>query len=384
MTAHLPASAARSLVTWRNDPLRVTFGGRIMPEDAVLATRGGARGLALYRDLHRDAEVNASLQKREAMIISRRWEIRPGADTPAGHAAAEFCRSALRRISIERIAKSLLDAIVMGVSIVELVWANRPEGVVPVAAKHRDPQRFTFRDAQPEPQLRLLTVEEPLDGIALPERKFIVHRYEDPNGNPWGLGLGPVLFWPALFKRHGLAFALGAIEKIGQPTAIGIYPPGTPEDDQRKLLRALQVIGTEAGIILPEGMRIVLLEAVRDDVVANHLRFVRYMDDQIATIICGSTLASVRHVRTLRELAAADARLLGATLSDTLLRWIVELNTPGAPVPRIVWNMADPHDLRKRAEIDSILHSIGIQLTEEGFRERYGEGYRRVDREPHQ
>ncbi|MCC7283481.1 MAG: DUF935 family protein, partial [Acetobacteraceae bacterium] len=84
---------------------------------------------------------------------------------------------------------------------------------MPARIVARDPRRFAFRDAgQGEPELRLLTREAPIDGIALPGRKFIVHRHGGRYGSPWGLGLGQRLFWPVFFKRQGIGFWLGAIE----------------------------------------------------------------------------------------------------------------------------------------------------------------------------
>lgn len=46
----------------------------------------------------------------------------------------------------------------------------------------------------------LLTAENMLTGVELPERKFIVHRCNPEDDNPYGTGLGLQLYWP-VFKR---------------------------------------------------------------------------------------------------------------------------------------------------------------------------------------
>ncbi len=379
VTGHLPASASRSLATWRNDPLRVTFGDRIEPDLLALPPRGAARGLAVFRALEADGEVGAGLQKRKAAVIARRWEISPGADTPAGHAAAELVRTALFNLNVEQLIGSCLDALLMGVSIVEVIWTEAPAGVlVPLDTKHRDALRFTFRDAQPEPELRLRTRAHPQDGEAVPERKFIVHRHGSRYDNPWGQGLGPVLFWPVFFKRRGIAFWLGALERLGQPTAIGRYPAGTPEEDQKRLLHLLATIGTEAGAILPEGMTVELLEGLRETGMEGHVQLARYMDAQIALAICGATLESRSHLRSVHQLAMVDAAHLATTLYRTLLRWIVELNMPGAPVPSIRWDFTDPRASAKRAEVDAILAQVGYRPTAARIRDRYGVGFQDI------
>jgi phage gp29-like protein len=383
MTAHLPAAASRSLATWNNDPLRVTFGDRIEPDPLALPPRGAARGLAVFRALEADGEVGAGLQKRKAAVIGRRWEISPGADTPAGHAAAELVRAALLNLNVEQLIESCLDALLMGVSIVEVIWTEAPGGIlVPLDTKHRDQLRFTFRDAQPEPERRLRTCTHPQDGEAVPERKFIVHRHGSRYSNPWGEGRGPVLFWPVFFKRRGIAFWLGALERLGQPTTIGRYPAGTPEAEQKKLLHVLATIGTDAGAILPEGITIELLEGLREADTEGYAQLSRYMDAQIALAICGATLESRTHLRSVHQFAMADAAQLATTLHRTLLRWIVELNMTGAPVPFIRWDFTDARASAKRAVVDATLARIGYRPTEARIRERYGERYRRVDREP--
>ena len=40
-----------------------------------------------------------------------------------------------------------------------------------------------------------------LTGVPVPERKFIVHRVNPEDDNPYGAGLGLQLFWPVFFKR---------------------------------------------------------------------------------------------------------------------------------------------------------------------------------------
>lgn len=379
MTAHLPASASRSLATWRNDPLRVALGDRIEPDLLALPPRGAARGLAVFRALEADDEVAAGLQKRKAVVIGRRWEISAGADTPAGHAAAELVRTALFNLNVEQLIGSCLDALLMGVSIVEVIWTEAPGGVlVPLGTKHRDALRFTFHDAEPEPELRMRTRAHPQDGEVVPERKFIVHRHNSRYSNPWGEGLGPVLFWPVFFKRRGIAFWLGALERLGQPTTIGRYPAGTPEAEQKKLLKVLATIGTEAGAILPQGMTVELLEGLREADMEGYERLARYMNGQIALAICGATLESRSHLRSVHQLAMVDAAQLATTLYRTLLRWIVELNMQGAPVPFIRWDFTDPRASAKRAEVDVILARIGYRPTAARARDRYGEGLQDV------
>jgi len=151
------------------------------------------------------------------------------------------------------------------------------DGIVPERIPARDPRRFTFRAlADGEVALRLLTREAPTDGIALPARKFIVHRFGGRYPNPWGVGLGQRLFWPVMLKRVGIGLWTGAMEKFAAPTLLGRYPAGTSEADQKKLLAALDAIASRAAVIVPDGMAIELIEARREGAFSSQERLVRY------------------------------------------------------------------------------------------------------------
>ncbi len=101
------------------------------------------------------------------------------------------------------------------------------DGVWTIAAvKVKKLARFKF---DMDGQLRLLTRSNITDGVAVPDRKFIVHRHsiDDDDDDPYGVGLGQVLYWPAWMKRQALAHWLSAVEKFASPTTKITYPGGS-------------------------------------------------------------------------------------------------------------------------------------------------------------
>jgi hypothetical protein len=90
--------------------------------------------------------------------------------------------------------------------------------------------------------------------------------------------------------------------------------------------------------------------------------------------IGGSTAAAGQQIAT----AMADAAQLATTPHRTLLRWIVELNMTGAPVPFIRWDFTDARASAKRAAVDATLAGIGYRPTAARIRDRYGEGFQDV------
>ena len=59
----------------------------------------------------------------------------------------------------------------------------------------RTHRRFVYvQDDDQAPELRLLTRADMQRGVPVPDRKFIVHRVNAEDDNPYGIGLGLQLY----------------------------------------------------------------------------------------------------------------------------------------------------------------------------------------------
>lgn len=370
----------------RRDVSRVFYGGVQFNEDDTLKARGGAKGLKIYQDLQRDAHAGAVLAKRKLAVTSRPWDVLPASDRRADKKAADVVKAALQHLRFNALCKRLLQATLTGYSVAEVLWEVRDGLVLPRRVVARDPRRFVFGV---DDSLRLLTREAMIEGVVMPDRKFIVHRRGADDDSPYGMGLGGALFWPVFFKRQGITFWLTFADKFGSPTALGRYPNSAGKAEQGKLLQALQAIAQDAGIIVPEGMSIDLLEASRSGSVDTYEKLVRYMDEQISKVVLGETMSTTASSAGLGsgqanvqndvriETAVDDADELSETLDDTLVRWIVELNMPGAGLPSVVRQFDEPEDTSKLSERDQRLVEMGFEPSEEYIQKTYGEGWKR-------
>lgn len=373
----------REVATVERDFHVMYYGGMMRPNDDTLATRGGGVGLKIYDDLERDCHAYAVLQKRKMAVISRDWVVEPASASRVDKKAADLVRTVLADMGFDYLCLELLDAVLKGFAVGEVMWQRDGALILPTEMKPRDQRRFAFSTSW---ELRLLTRENLIQGVPLPERKFIVHRFGAKDGNPFGLGLGSKLFWPVFFKRQDITFWLTFADKFGSPTAVGEYPPGSPPEEQAKLLDALSALSQEAGVIIPQGMVIKLLEAARSGSVDTYEKLARYMDEQISEAVLGETLstnisgggsraAAQTHNEVRQELTKADEGLLSDTLNKSVVRWTSELNVPGATPPKVRRIMDEPEDLAKRAERDAKLYTMGFQPTEDYVRDVYGEGF---------
>ncbi len=362
----------------KRDPLQPLFSGLISPNDDTLATRGQGKGVKLYEEIERDPHVFACLHKRKMAVISRPWEVKAASDSAQDKRAAEIVKSQLDALNFDGTCLNLLDAINKGYAVGEVMWSPAPGEIVASEIRARDQRRFTFGE---DYELRLKTQTDMLKGEPMPERKFVVHSVGAKDGNPYGLGLGSKLFWPVWFKRQGITFWLTFLDKFGSPTAVGKYPAGTGLPDQQKLLDALSAISQDAGVTIPEGMQITLLEATRGGT-AGYEQMCRYMDEQIAYCILGeapnvkggggqAASAAITRNEVRLELVQFDSDMLSATINKTLVKWIAEYNVPSATPPTVWRKIVEAEDIKVRAERDQILFGMNLRPTTEYMAENY-------------
>lgn len=339
----LKASVAHDalIATVANDITITNFSDRLVPLDDTLAARGGVKGLKIYDEIERDTHAWAVLQKRKYELIGREWLVDPASDDDGDIEVAEFIRDTLGRLPFDRICLDLMDATLKGFSVCEIVWQERDGKIIPAEIVSLDQRRFIF-DA--DWRLRLLTREDMIGGEPVPDRKFIVHRFNVKGNNPYGLGLGSILFWPVLFKRQGYSFWLKFLEKYASPTPYAEAPTLLPKQ-QRDLLSALERISQGSAITVPIGTKLNFLEATRA-APASYETFARYWDEQISETVLGETLstnigsvgsqaAAQVHTEGKSQIIDADGDLLSDTLDNTLIKWLVEFNFPGRANPRV-------------------------------------------------
>ncbi|MCB6182324.1 DUF935 domain-containing protein [Leeia sp. TBRC 13508] len=355
------------------------------PQDDTLATRGGGKGLKIYDEIERDCHAFSVLQKRKLALIARPIIVEAASPSRLDKKARDLVEAQLNSIGFDRLCQHLMDAVLKGYAAAEIIWELRGSEVWVSKFKAKDARRFAFGDNE---EVRLLTRSNMWPGEEVPPGKFIVHRYGAKDGNPYGLGMGSRLFWPVFFKRQGIQFWLTFADKFGSPTALGKYPQGTPEDQQQELLDALERISHDAGVAIPEGMELTLLEAARSGSINTYESLCRYMDEEMSKAVLGETLstsvqggsyaAARTHNEVRLELVQADADLLTDTLTEQLVSWIVAFNVPGANLPRVYRDCSVPEDLQQRADRDEKLGKVGYRPTLASVQQVYGEGYEEI------
>lgn len=367
------------------DPFETLFMGVIQPNDPLLIERGA--GPEIYRDLKRDGKVFDGLQKRQLALIGKPWQVEPRVKSAKGTQDAETVTGILKACNFDKLCADLLEALIAGFVPAEVVWTVRDGLVVPDRVVKRAQRRFKFvqLDENSPPQLHMLTRENMLRGIPVPERKFIVHRVNPEDDNPYGTGLGLQLYWPVFFKRKGVVSWNKLNDRMGGPTLHGEYPRSASQKEKDTLADALRAFSSDGFVITPDGMKVALIESKLQGNTTLQQALCEYMDDWIGAVLTGQearangggalAAASKERADVREDLTQADSDLLSETLNCTLLAWICELN---GLEPCHVWRqIKQEDDLKASAETDKIISDMGFELSLDAVRAKYGDGWQK-------
>jgi len=391
----MAALITQEIASVASDPYVPHFQDIMQPTDEVLQGRGGIAGLKVYDEIRRDPHAFAILQKRKLEVVSREWKVQPP-ENPSRleKKAAEEVERQLKALDFDKLTKGLLGAVLKGLAVGEVIWES-VAGVWTVNRVRIKKQR-RFRMTI-DGELRVLTRANNLKGEPVPDRKFIVHRHsiDDDDDDPYGVGLGSVLYWPAWFKRQVLAHWLRGVEKHASPTVHATYTGGFDKDRQTMIEAALRRLANDTGVVTPEGVTMELLEAARGGGGDLQEKLSRYLDELMSEAVLGETLSTnsgERGARSLGEIhnevriaiAKADSDLLSATIKNTIVRWIVELNYPGARLPDVWRDFSEAEDLDEKVDRDKKLYEMGYEPADIAYiNETYGgEWVKREKRDP--
>lgn len=364
----------------------------LQTQDEILLGRGQGN-LKFYEDIFRDGQAYACVRNFVAGVISRSWKVRPGKarfreENDADKRAADFTKEALESLPWDTITAKMMLGNWYGYAVGEnmwtrdgnwVTWDDRRRGI-----RIRKARRFGFDQQQ---RLRLLTWTDQWQGEPLQADKFWVHSCgADNDDEPHGQGWAKYCTWPILFKRYGYQYWLKFLEVCGVPARIGEYPQGTPKNEQDKLLRAAQEIGSASATVIPQGMILRLLERTGAGMPDN-ASLVGECNDEIAKIILGQTLTT----EAVGGQYKADVQMtvrdqLIRTASDelshsfsygplsTLMRYNASL-LGDAAVPIIERDFEQEPDKNKLAEVYKTLDEIGWEADEDTIQDDFGDGF---------
>jgi hypothetical protein len=321
-----------------SSPFTGTGNSIVRPNDDLLIQKGGNRALVVYQRLLYDEQVQACFRKLTQEVTSRPWYIQQYSDKPGDLAVRDFVAEVLEEMPLDDIYIGMAESLISGFSVGEIMWKKTKRGVIPFDVRMRDQRRFVFQeeqDAQTGFTMRCLTFNRMFEGVELPQRKFIVSRYYvSHNGDPYGSALGRILYPLVKFRRRAIESYVLYGDRYATPTAVAKAPLSASTRELDTLYGHLSNLSQETAMILPEGYELEFVVPSGSPEVFKNL--IDYIDKEISLVICGEdeagqaeagSRASSQVANTIRVVRASEiSEMLSQTLTQTLVRWIVDLN----------------------------------------------------------
>jgi len=329
------------------------------------------------RDLHYACE----LSKRKLAVSGIEPNVEPAGDDQRALDIAEEIRQLVQQPSFGDLIDGCLDGLGKGYAVVQQDWETSAKQWMPTNWQWRDPRFFAINRADGK-ALRLLTDNDPVTGEALAPWRWVQHMPRVKMGLP----IRGALARPAAVAYMLKSFALGDwmtfAEVFGMPIRIGKYHGGATPEEKATLRRAVANIGTDASAIMPEQMKIELLERSKSTGGETMYKTLcEWLDKQVSKGILGQTMsaddgASLSqaqvHNEVRMDICKADVRQLEKTLNRDVIQAYVKLNHGPQPhYPKITFPMAEPEDLIALTAGLKELVPLGLKVSSAQVRDKF-------------
>jgi phage gp29-like protein len=344
---------------------------------------GGSLSAAmqLYEEMEeKDPHLYSVANTRRMALTGLEWQIVSAADVHErsdrgmADAAADHCRNTLSSLdSLDEALEHLSLAVGRNISVVEIVWDAVDGAMAPVDLVPVDFTRLTFDDLD---RLRILTVEEPRDGIEPPSHKFIMHAPHAVSGHVARGGLLRVTAMAYLAKNLALKDWMVYAELFGMPVRIARYEPQATAEEKRELLTMLDALGSRAAGVFSKAVELQFVEAGRGTTGPPYLALLEFLNREISKAWLGQTLttdvvsqsgtlaASQVHEKVRKDLLADDVGKEGRTIRRDLLAPLTRMRFgPDAPVPYFRRRIEDPPNVAELAGVLSVaVNELGVRV----------------------
>lgn len=332
--------------------------------------------MELFEDMEeKDTHLFSQLQTRKLAVTGLDWEVQPFSVSERDKQVADFVDSQLKSLeNLDSILIDMLDAIGKGVSVMEIDWGVDPAGANVIEdIEYVHPKKLVWNCRTDE--MEICTREFP-SGVALPENKFVVHKYKAKSGHTSRSGVLRVVSWMYLFKNYDVKDWVAFCEVFGMPLRLGKYSAAASEEDKKALMEAIYRLGSDAAGIVPDSTVIEFIESQKTTSVEIYEKLARYCDEQISKAVLGQTLSSDSgggsyaqgkvHNEVRHDLTAADAKALAVTIRRDIIKPLVEYNFGcNVEIPFFTFDYQEAEDQKETVEIyRTLVCDMGLKIPE--------------------
>ncbi len=394
--ASVTPKPGRVLSPRREDTVRDYPSSGLTPSRLIAVLREADAGdmsstMQLFEEMEeKDPHLFSVANTRRLTLTGLDWEIvsaadlRSGVDRESADEVAEYCRGVVNALDeFDEVMQHLSLALGRNIALAEIVWALRDGHLEPVGMVPIDFTRIVF-DGLDSP--RVLTEDEPRDGIELTANKFIIHTPHNVSGHLQRGGLLRVTAMSYLAKNLAMKDWMIYAEVFGMPMRVARYDTSATLEEKRELLSMLETLGSNAAGIFSRAVELEVIDAGRGGSSPPYQKLVDFLNREVSKAWLGQTLttevvgqsgsiaASRVHERVRQDILIDDIRKEGRTIRRDLLRPMTVLRFgPNAPVPYFRRKIKQPIDLKQLADILSVaVNDLGLNMSASWVRERLG------------
>ena len=333
----------------------------------------------ILRDLLSDAHLMATIQQRKMQVMQMGWEVEY--EQKKYPEVKQRAIEIMRDLPLGDIMSNILDAVLFGFSVGEIVWKAEGNEIYPMDVIGKPPEWFIF-NRQNELMLRKKVHGYYLfeEGEKLPDYKFLLAQYQSTYTNPYGEKVLSRCYWPVTFKRGGIEYWQLMMERFGMPYLIGRYASGATQAEKDALLEDLTQMVKDSISVFEDGKEIEIKESPSYNVGGLYNNLVNFHNKEISKAVLtvtlttetdkvGSYKAAEIHKDMLNYLGITDKKIVEKAL-NTLLNYYTILNYGNIPSPRVKLNKKESV-VPQSAERDKILKEMGVQFSKEYFKKKY-------------
>lgn len=310
------------------------------------------KGYHVYREMRNDDTLKACLNFKKVLISGREWEIEPAGGKNATQEQkdqASFAEDAIRELNFNKTMREQLTALDYGASYGELVWEvkefkDKGLKIAPSSIKFRDPE-WMYVDVDVHGNILMFRQQSgavPYNpyGVDVPPEKMLHYAHQSEFSNHYGISDLRAAYAAWWSKKFVTQFYNVFLERFGQPLMMMKYPLGSDNTLKQALQQILTNLSTKSDILVPEGVTVELIEAMRGGT-AKYEEALNYYDVRMARAILvpallgmgsaitrGTDSQSRLHLRVLMKVANDVSNDLEFLYTEKLVEPIVDMNFP--------------------------------------------------------
>lgn len=329
----------------------------------------------------RDLHYGSVLRTRKLAVAAIPPTIEPASEEAHDIKLADEVKKIMDDDQIPELFFDLLDGLGKGLSVTQILWDTSSVPWKPKDYKWVDP-RYLRPDQETLEDILLISNDAPT-GAPLEPYKFIVHKPRSKSGSVWRNGLARLVAVMYMLKSFTVRDWWAFAEVFGIPVRLGKYGNNATKDDIATLVTAISKIASDAGAVIPESMKVELLETAKgkggETLFEN---MARWCDEQTSKAVLGQTMTTDNgssrsqaevHDEVRMDIARWDARQLEACINEYLVKPFIILNW-GKQVryPKVRIKVPEPEDLKLLVESITPLIDRGMKVSVTDFREKFG------------